>query len=65
MTINFESIDLSYKSYNEKGFLVDAKTGEMVRWDGSKDELKYKDIKDEEKEKIYNNSTKPQKEARN
>ncbi len=59
-----ESIDLSYKSYNEKGFLVDAKTGEMVRWDGSKDELKYKDIKDEEKEKIYNNSTKPQKRSK-
>ncbi|WP_099190130.1 YcdB/YcdC domain-containing protein [Tepidibacter mesophilus] len=59
-----ESIDLAYKSYNEKGFLVDAKTGEMLRWDGSKEELKYKDIKDEEKEKIYNNSTKPQKRSK-
>ncbi|WFD10544.1 YcdB/YcdC domain-containing protein [Tepidibacter hydrothermalis] len=56
-----ERIELYYKPYNEKGVLVDAKNGDMIRWDGAKNELKYKDIKDEEKEKIYKNSTKPQK----
>lgn len=59
-----ESIELFYKGYKEKGSLVDAKNGDMLRWDGCKDELKYKDIKDEEKEKIYKSSTKPQKHSK-
>lgn len=59
-----DRISLSYRPYNEKGFLVDAKKAEILRRDGSKGELKYKDIKDEEKEKIYNKSTKPQKRSK-
>ncbi|MEJ8554012.1 YcdB/YcdC domain-containing protein [Tepidibacter sp. Z1-5] len=56
---NSEKINLSYVPQWEKGFLVDSKSGDVVGWEGLKNELKYKDIKDEEKEKIYINSTKP------
>lgn len=52
-----DSIKAYYKPYNENGFLVDAKNGVMLK----EDKLNYKDINDTEKEKIYNNSTKPQK----
>ncbi|WFD10545.1 YcdB/YcdC domain-containing protein [Tepidibacter hydrothermalis] len=56
---NSEDIKLSYVPQCEKGFLVDAKSGKVVGWDGLNNELKYKDIKEEEKEKIYEKSTQP------
>lgn len=49
-----KSIEAYYKPYNENGFLVDAKSGVMLK----EDDLNYKDIKDTEKEQIYKNSTK-------